>query len=131
MGDPACATLLGAPPSPSSSLAAVRPPSLLRRRGASSPPQVYSWVYLLESSLVSMFTVISARCFASMLPSPMPGKLAYFTQWCGRPEALATAVALIPTRAERSPKLTCLLVGAERDGASVAAPQPPTAPHRW
>ncbi|KAL1522926.1 hypothetical protein AB1Y20_017891 [Prymnesium parvum] len=40
--------------------------------------KVYSWVYLLESSLVSIFTVISARAFASMLPPPMPGKLSYF-----------------------------------------------------
>lgn len=36
------------------------------------------WVYLGESSLVSTFTVVSARCFASFLPYPMPGKARYF-----------------------------------------------------
>lgn len=36
------------------------------------------WIYLGESSLISTFTVLSARCFASFLPSPMPGKVEYF-----------------------------------------------------
>ena len=35
-------------------------------------------VYLTESSLISTLTVVSARCFASFLPPPMPGRLAYF-----------------------------------------------------
>ena len=40
--------------------------------------KVTCWIYLAESSLVSTFTVVSARCFASFLPPPMPGKLHYF-----------------------------------------------------
>ena len=36
------------------------------------------WIYLAESSLVSTFTVVSARCFASFLPYPMPGEASYF-----------------------------------------------------
>lgn len=39
---------------------------------------VTCWVYLAESSLVSTFTVVSARVFASFLPSPMPGSARYF-----------------------------------------------------
>ena len=61
--------------------------------------RIYSWVYLLESSLVSMFTVISARCFASLAPSPMPGQLSYFTHypdllygWCSLLLLVVTAV---------------------------------------
>lgn len=38
----------------------------------------WSWVYLAESSLISTLTVVSARCFASFLPPPMPGRLEYF-----------------------------------------------------
>lgn len=40
--------------------------------------KVTCWIFLAESSLVSTFTVVAARCFASFLPSPMPGKLSYF-----------------------------------------------------
>ena len=40
--------------------------------------QKYAWVYLTESSLVSSLTIVSARCFASFLPPPMPGKWEYF-----------------------------------------------------
>lgn len=36
------------------------------------------WIFLGESSLVSTFTVVSARCFASFLPYPMPGQARYF-----------------------------------------------------
>lgn len=36
------------------------------------------WIFLAESSLVSTLTVVSARCFASFLPYPMPGEAAYF-----------------------------------------------------
>lgn len=36
------------------------------------------WIYLGESALVGTFTVVSARCFASFLPYPMPGKASYF-----------------------------------------------------
>ena len=38
------------------------------------------WIYLAESSLVSTFTVVAARCFASFCPPPMPGKIQYFYQ---------------------------------------------------
>jgi hypothetical protein len=41
----------------------------------------WSWVYLAESSLISTLTVVSARCFASFLPSPMPGRLEYFYRY--------------------------------------------------
>ena len=40
--------------------------------------QKYAWVYLVESSLVSSLTIVSARCFASFLGFPMPGKWSNF-----------------------------------------------------
>ena len=50
------------------------------------------WIYLAESSLVSCFTVVSARCFASFLPPPMPGDIKYFYL---APECLYTYGALV------------------------------------
>ena len=43
--------------------------------------QTHVVVFLAESSLVSTLTVVSARCFASFLPPPLPGKLEYFYKY--------------------------------------------------
>ena len=59
---------------------AARAATLLASGPVRSYAQVPCWLYLGESSLVSTFTVVSARSFASFLPPPMPGHLRYFLQ---------------------------------------------------
>ena len=65
---------------------------LLRRYVHDKYCQKSAWVYLSESALVSTLTIVSARCFASFLPPPMPGDIKYFYL---APECLYTYGALV------------------------------------